>query len=60
MTMTAILPADIQEYLASLDKKATAKPASGVYFPELRVIASDKLSEDLLQAKGTFVFISKD
>lgn len=60
MSMTAILPADIQEYLASLDRKATAKPASGVYFPELRVIASDKLSEDLLQAKGTFVFITKD
>lgn len=59
MTPTAIVQAEIQAYLAWLDKKALAKPASWAYFHELRVIASDKLSEDLLQAKGTFVFISK-
>lgn len=61
MENTAMIPADIQAYLAQLDKDAAkAKSGNNIYCPELRVVSTDKLSEDLLVAKGTFTFISKD
>lgn len=51
---------EVLAYLAELDKKATARPIGWAYFPELRVVASDKVSEDVGKVKGSFILITKD
>lgn len=50
---------EMEAYIAELDKRALPQ-ASGPQFTELRVISTDSMSEDLIQAKGTFALLSVD